>query len=246
MTSVVDRVRIERWSGTRPLTEEQDRWLKDGMTEVMPDLRMRELLELRPDLFREPEHLVVARDADADVPLAVLGSSWLRTGVGDRFLHIGVQFVAARSRGGDIFRRSWVEHMAAVVAGGHFPVWSALKTFNPVAYCAMRDYGRLPGAVMYPEVQMGSVGRDAELDTVARRIAGTLAPRHRFDPEVGVIRDIGVPRDLYRERPRCRDERVDAHFAEHVAAGDRQLCVVHVRSKRTEDAIMAHFAGGGG
>lgn len=245
MSPVVDRVRIERWSGTRPLTEEQDRWLKRGMVEVMPDLRMDELVRLRPALFREPEHLVVARDAEADVPLAVLGSSWQFTAAGERFLHIGVQFVAARLRGGDTFRLSWLEHMAAVLASGHFPSWSALKTFNPVAYCAMRDYGRLPGAVMYPEVQMDSPGRDAALDSVAQCIAGALAPAHAFDPAVGVIRGIGVPRDLYRERPHCRDEQVNAHFAEHVAVGDRQLCIVHVRSKETEAAIMAHFAGRG-
>lgn len=40
-------------------------------------------------------------------------------------------------------------------------------------------------------------------------------------------------------------QQVNAHFAEHVAVGDRQLCIVHVRSKETEDAIMAHFAGRG-
>ncbi|WP_188830515.1 hypothetical protein [Nocardia camponoti] len=227
------------------MTELQDNWLKNGLTKVMPDLRMHDLLTARPQLFQEPEFLVVARDTVADVPLAVLGSTWNFTSTGERFLNIGVQFVAAHLRGTDVFRHSWLAHLESVTSSGHFPALSALKTFNPIAYCAMRDYGRLPGSVMFPELQAELTHSDEALIASVQRIANVIRPTQDFDMGAGVFRDIGVPRDLYRKRPRSRDDQVNAYFEDNVAEGDRLLCVVHVRNKQTEDAIMSHFADGG-
>lgn len=233
------RVLVRQLEPGEGLSAEDDAWLKRGLAQAMPDLRLDELFRVRPRLFADLEFLVVAEDAATHQALAALGSRWAFTGAGERFLHISVQFVAQSRRGGRLFVGTWQEHLTAVLASGFFPRLSALKTYNPVAYCAMRAYGRLPGAHMYPELD----GRDtnAALAAKARDMARTLAPDHEFDARHGVIRGVGVPRDLYRERPRCDDEAVDAYFAEHVRPGDRLLAVVEVGGSQTEAAVKERF-----
>jgi hypothetical protein len=217
-----------------------DDWLKRGLVDAMPDLRLRDLFGLRPGLFTDVEFLVVAEHEQTGQPAAVLGSRWAFTSTGRRFLHIGVQFVASSLRGGSLFLRTWQAHLAMVVESGFFPALSALKTYNPVAYCAMRSYGKLPGALMFPA--MDQPGGDAPMATVAGDIAQALAPDNEFDARCGVLRGVGVPPDLYRERPACDDPFVNAYFDRHVRPGDRLLAIVEVHSPQTEDAIMQRFS----
>ncbi len=236
-----------------PLGPSEERWLREGLVAALPDLRMAQLFASRPDLLHEAEHLVVGVERDSGQPVSALGASWEHTTDGRPFLHIGVQFVAATLRGGQVFSTSWLALLEEVIATGGFPVLSALRTYNPVAYCAMRAYGELPGAVMYPRVTRngsapggGSVagppdGRDLAMRALAGEIAATLAPGAAFDPASGLLAGIGVPRELYRERPLSADAAVNAHFARYTSPGDRILCAVHVHDPATAEAIGANF-----
>jgi hypothetical protein len=230
-------VRIERW--TEGLDPEQDAWLKDGLISGLPGLRMAELFIHRPWIFHDHEYLVVAVDVARCCPLAVLAADWHTTGDGLRFLHIGVQFVVEEARGGDIFRLSWRELLAAVCQSGRFPTVSVLKTFNPIAFCAMRAYGRLPGTVMYPDLAEREV--DPVLAKMANEIAHELAPDHPFDALTGVIRGVGLPKDLYSQRPTCHDAHVNTYFASHLSPGDRLLTFVLVGSSNAEKEIEHGF-----
>lgn len=229
---------IERFRAGRPVDASTDRWLKEGLGTAMPEMRMADLFAARPGLFREAENLVVAVDVGGQ-PLAALGSRWAVTGDGLRFLHIGVQFVSRPHRGGSVFSASWAVLLADLLADGQFPNIAALRTYNPVAYCAMRDYGRLPGAVMFPE--MGEAVADPVVARLAGTVAETLAPGADYEPRTGRIRGIGVPTDLYVAEPTCADPGVNRYFARHTRPGDRILCLVHVRSRHTEAAIVAAF-----
>ncbi|WP_391530308.1 hypothetical protein, partial [Candidatus Frankia nodulisporulans] len=75
---------------------------------------------------------------------------------------------------------------------------------------------------------------------LAREIAAALAPHAPFAASSGRLTGIGVPRDLYRTRPRCDDARVNAHFERHTEPGDRILCVVRIPAE-TVEAILANF-----
>ncbi|MCM3883287.1 hypothetical protein [Frankia sp. R82] len=229
-----------------PLGPAEERWLRDGLIDALPDLRMSALFDARPGLLREAQHLVIGVERDSGAPVSALGASWATTASGRPFLHIGIQFVGARLRGGDVFATSWLALLEEVIATGGFPYLAALRTYNPVAFCAMRAYGQLPGAALYPSTSTtpggddGPGGRDAQVAALAGEIATALAPDAPFDPASGRIAGIGVPTDLYRTRPRCDDGDVNAHFAQHTEPGDRILCVVHIPAA-TVDAIMANF-----
>ncbi|WP_239333226.1 hypothetical protein [Frankia sp. CiP3] len=242
-------------AGRNPLDPAADAWLKAGLATALPDLRMDALFAARPELFRSAEHLVVCLDASADTsagaglddrgagggrPVAVLGASWASTADGERFLHIGVQFVARDLRGGAAFSASWLALLDDVVSTTEFPRISVLRTYNPVAYCAMRAYGRLPGAALYPDPRRER--RDARISELAARVARAVAPGAPFDRRSGRLAGIGVPTDLYRTRPTSDDDLVNTHFARHTRPGDRILCMVHVRSEQTIQAILDGFS----
>lgn len=231
--------RLHRFSADRPLTAADDSWLKRGLARALPDLDLAELFRIRPGLFRETDDLVVAADGGTGDAVAALGSRWVHTGGGVAVLHIGVQFVAQRRRGDTLFGRSWYALLEQVVPSAGFPWVSALKTYNPVAYCAMRAYGRLAGAVLFPDVQARR--QDEPLRRLAAEVAGVLAPDHPYDPESGVISRIGVPHDLYRTQPTCADDQVGAYFRRVTRPGDRVLCVLHVRDPAVPAAILQLF-----
>ncbi|CAO5149949.1 N-acetyltransferase domain-containing protein [Frankia sp. AiPs1] len=223
-----------------PLSPAEDRWLRTGLASALPDLRMNALFDIRPGLLRESQHLVVGVERASGTPVSALGASWATTASGRPFLHIGIQFVAAELRGGQAFATSWLALLEEVAATGGFPYLAALRTYNPVAYCAMRAYGRLPGAAMYPAIGTASGDPDAQVVALAGEIAAALAPGAPFDPASGGIAGIGVPRDLYRVRPQGDDAEVNAHFERHAEPGDRILCMVRI-PEETVDAIMANF-----
>ncbi|KPM57027.1 hypothetical protein ACG83_04295 [Frankia sp. R43] len=225
-------------SDDNPLDTGTDRWLKEGLAAALPDLRMTALFEARPDLFRSTEHLVVCTRADGR-PVAALGASWASTAAAERFLHIGIQFVDRDLRGGAAFSSSWLALLEQVVATAEFPRINVLRTYNPVAYCAMRAYGQLPGAVLYPDPRREQ--RDARLGELASRVADAVAPGAPFDRRCGRISGIGVPTDLYRARPTCDDPAVNDYFRRHTRPGDRILCMVHIRSSETVTTILDGF-----
>ncbi|WP_391531044.1 hypothetical protein, partial [Candidatus Frankia nodulisporulans] len=163
--SAYNVVRFSR--DTDPLSEAEHHWLRAGLTAALPDLRMDALFEARPDLLREAQHLVVGVERDSGAPVSALGASWAATASGQPFLHIGIQFVGARLRGGQVFATSWLALLEEVIVTGGFPYLAALRTYNPVAYCAMRSYGELPGAALYPET-----GTAPETDTAPAGGAG--------------------------------------------------------------------------
>lgn len=219
-----------------------DTWLKQGLIQELPDVRLDTLLKVRPDLFTSLDHLVLAVNLTDGLPRAVLGSKWAGTAAGTRFLHIAVMFVSQRLRGRDLFARTWLALLDEVINSGGFPRVSVLKTYNPVAFCAMRAYGLLPGTTMYPSLRGEQNGA---LCRLALEVADVLAPGSEFEPDTGCIRGIGVPRDLYRGRPESNDSEVNAYFERHAHPGDRILCIVQVESPAVEEAIVNGFRGRG-
>jgi hypothetical protein len=210
-----------------------------GLAATLPDLRMRELFRLRPDLLDGADYLVAATDSATDRVVGVLASRWLELPSGRTCLHILVQFVGAAYRGGSIFRRSWALHFAELLAEGHeFPEVLVLKTYNPVAYCAMQAFSGHPQAAFHPQ-PAGPAASAARLRSLAVEVAAAVAPGAPFDAEAGALRGIGVPPDLYPRIPACSEPAVSDYFARTVRPGDRVLCVLHARTAAARQAILA-------
>ncbi|MEW2633573.1 hypothetical protein AB0903_18420 [Streptomyces sp. NPDC048389] len=209
----------------RELPTETEKWIVDGLVLAMPGLHTRQLFTLRRDMLTEADHVVIGVDRDLDRVVALLTSRWAEIPSGRSCLHIMIQFVGDAYRNGAIFKESWAQHFARLLADGRpFPEVIALKTYNPVVHCAMSAFSGHPDISMYPDL----AGKDDSGAVLAAEVAEALAPGAAFDPARGVVPGIGRPIDLYRERPLSHVPEANRYFAEHAEPGDRVLCLLHV------------------
>jgi hypothetical protein len=231
-------VNLEPWTA---LTPQLESWLVDGLVAALPSLRMAELFALRRDMFRDADLITVAVD-EHDRAVGALCSRWAKLSSGTPFLHVTTQFVGERYRQTATFRHSWAVHLNRVSGPEYydFPPLLVLKTYNPSVLCSMRGLRRLPGVSVYPAVD--GQPTDAATEDLAAEIAQLVSRGHRFDPATGVIRDAGVPSDLYPDLPRSADRAVNDYFAANVSPSDRVLCMLAVSTRAAVLAVRRLFA----
>ena len=210
------------------------------LADALPDLRIRALFEARPDLLSAAEHVIVAVDG-ADRAVGLLAASSVQLPGGVAVLQAMVQFVGVNQRGGRVLRESWTRLLGDVTAERGFPDVVALKTFNPVAYCAMRALGR--SEQVYPAL---AGPQEPGMRLLATRVAAAVAAGYPFEPDTGVIRGSGRPTDLYLRRPESSDPEADRHFAAHTRPGDRVLCLVRFGGADAAQQIHAGLQAGPG
>ncbi len=217
----------------RELDPATEHWIVDGLVDAMPDLRARELFTLRRDMLTEAEYIVLGVDRERDAVVSLLTSRWAKLPSGRTALHVMTQFVGDAYRHGAVFGHSWTAHFTRLLAdGGPFPEVIALKTYNPVAYCAMNAFSGHPEISMYPDPARPAAS------ALAAEVAEAVAPGHPFDAAHGVLPGIGRPVDLYRQRPTSSAEAVNAYFAAHLEPGDRVLCVLHAPTAAGRHAVL--------
>jgi len=224
----------------RALTADLEDSITAGLIASLPTLKMRTLFAQRRDMFREADLITLATDTTDRTVIGALSSRWCTTPSGGRFLHILTQFVGERYQGGIAFPRSWGSHFAQLYRDwSEFPDLLVLKTYNPVVYCVMRAFTRVPGVTFYPEIR--DERHDPGAADRAGGIAKIIAPDHAFDPETGVIRDVGDPPDLYPSLPESRNPKVNEYFALHARPGDRILCMLSVPTADAGGMILDVF-----
>ncbi|GAA4601673.1 hypothetical protein GCM10023195_04540 [Actinoallomurus liliacearum] len=226
---------------SRGLAPDVEEWIVDGLTEALPALRMRSLFDLRRDMFRDADLITLAVEGSGRSVVGALSSRWCTTPAGGRLLHIMTQFVGERRQGDGIaFAGTWGRHLEGVYGQtAEFPDLWVLKTFNPIVYCAMRSFTRVPGVTFYPDVD--AERQDPRIVRRAERVAATVAPGHSFSSSTGVIRGAGEPADLYPWLPESREEKVNDYFAATTLPGDRMLCMLGVPTPEAAATILQIF-----
>jgi hypothetical protein len=241
-TTASDRaaVRMMQLRPPRELTAQREEWLVQGLAGELPSLRMRELFALRRDMFRSADLITVAVDGGTGVAVGALSARQERLPGGEALLNVTTQFVSEARRHAFVFRSSWGAHFRARgYTPDTFPRLIALKTYNPVVWCGLRTFTRIPGTALYPDCS-GAPQDRGRMESAAR-VAAVLAPGHPFEPRTGVIAGVGVPKDLYPSMPQCRNASANAYFARTTRPGDRVLCVFDVGSPQAAAALLAAF-----
>ncbi|HEU5158455.1 MAG TPA: hypothetical protein VFU43_15780 [Streptosporangiaceae bacterium] len=222
------------------LTADVEDSITAGLIASLPTLKMGALFAHRRDMFREADLITVATDTTDRTVIGALSSRWCTTPSGGRFLHILTQFVGERYQGGIAFPRSWGSHFAQLYGDwSQFPDLLVLKTYNPIVYCVMRAFTRVPGVTFYPEIREGRHDPDAAARAV--EVAEIVAPDHPFDPATGVISGIGEPPDLYPALPQSRNAQVNEYFSAYARPGDRILCMLSVPTPDAAGTILDVF-----
>lgn len=242
MTAVdTDPLEIKNLAPSRDgLTPDDEEWITDGLTAALPGLKMGTLFTLRRDMFREADLITLVTESAGGTVVGALSSRWCAYPSGGKFLHIMTQFVAERYQGSAAFASSWGGHLTRLFSDwGEFPGLFVLKTYNPIAYCAMRAFTRCPGVTFYPDVK--AERQDASTMATAAEVASAISPGHSFIPETGIIRGAGEPADLYPALPVSRNQRVNDYFAATAVPGDRMLCMLSVPTPEAAGMILGAF-----
>lgn len=132
---------------------------------------------------------------------------------------------------GELFRRTFN-------APGGFTDLLALKTYNPISYCALRIFSAIPGTGFYPGID--GQAPSAAVQRLLQKAAATLNPECVYDPRTSVIKDCayGVTEQFYIQRPICRDKRVNEYFRRHLSPHDRLLCGLYLESDQAKARLL--------
>lgn len=221
------------------LTADREQWMVDSLIAALPNLKMAQLFACRRDMFHDADLITVAVDDGRAV--GVLTSAWATLPSGARFLHVLTQFVGERYQAGrtHAFRLSWGDHLGNLVCGAaDFPRLLALKTYNPIAYCAMRAFTRIPGVTIYPDPNVAVQATRAQ--ELAAQVAAQVATVP-FDAATGVLHGAGRPVDLYPDLPSSSHKEVNCYFAAVTRPGDRVLTLLEVPSEAQAATILSAF-----
>jgi len=232
-------LRIGSFAGA-DLTADREQWLVDSLIAALPNLKMAQLFACRRDMFRDADLITVAVDDGRAV--GTLTSAWATLPSGARFLHLLTQFVGERyqARRTHAFRLSWGDHFRNLVStAADFPGLIALKTYNPIAYCAMRAFTRIPGVRIYPDPNLAV--QDTRAQELATQVAAQVAAAVPFDPVTGVLHGAGRPVDLYPDLPVSSHPEVNDYFAAVTRPGDRVLAMLEVPFDEQAAAILRAF-----
>jgi hypothetical protein len=241
MTAIdTDPLKIKNLVPSRGLTPDVEEWIVDGLVAALPGLKMETLFALRRDMFREADLITLATEPSGGTVVGALSSRWCAYPSGGEFLHILTQFVGERYQGGAAFAGSWGGHFTRLYSEwSRFPGLFVLKTYNPIVYCAMRAFTRVPGVTFYPDVRLAR--QDEPTMEMAEQVAAAISPDHVFIPETGIIRGAGEPRDLYPALPESKNQRVNDYFAATTVPGDRMLCMLSVPTPEAAGMILGAF-----
>lgn len=232
-------LRVGSFAGA-DLTAAREQWLVESLIAALPNMKMAELFACRRDMFSDADLITVAVDGGCAV--GALTSAWATLPSGARFLHVLTQFVGERYQSGrtHAFRVSWGDHFRNLVSGaGGFPRLIVLKTYNPIAYCAMRAFTRIPGVTIYPDPDVATQASGPQ--ELATQVAAEVAAAVPFDPGTGVLHGAGRPVDLYPSLPTCSHPIVNEYFAAVTQPGDRVLAMLEVPSGAQAAAILNAF-----
>lgn len=240
-----------RTTGGRPLLSEvaiwysrqvrasEARWLQQRMIAAFPEYKLSEYFERRPSLFERAHHVVVAMADREALPVGVVVASRHSDGEPD-FLHVEMTLITTPYQRSGLLLMLWRHVMRMLAADERgFPTVIVLKTYNPMVFSSLQVAARLGCGEIYPALDGGR--QDSELAEWATYAAAKLCPSLTFEPETGVVRGAGVPRDFYTEMPRTNKRRVNDYFQRHLAPGDRVLCLVHFPSPTGLTHLLDRF-----
>lgn len=195
------------------------------LQEQMPGYNAGQYFENQPTIFRDYNHLVVARTSEQGKAVGLVGARWF----GDKdfsFLYIWTAMISQQLRGRHLVRNILSFLVEKATQEHDAPLLIASKTYSPLAFRAfMAGISIVPGvAGVYPDLE--SDKQQPELVEQARQITALLCPKLEVDYERAVVRDgqIGVAPDFFPERmPLSGDARMDAYFQQHLTRKDQVL-----------------------
>jgi len=229
MTRSYSRYALSYYSKAHPLEEGQGRAVVDGLAISLPEFNVAQYFGSQPTIFKDYDHLVVARARAGGGAIGLLGARWLG-GEAEKFLYLWTAMVADEYRQTLLFHRIlqfFFETVFNQPAG--VPELIVTKTYNPVVYALFKAFSKsLPGVEVYPVIP--SERQDDAWCKRAIRITAGISAKLTLDVQSGLIAggQAMVAPDFFPRMDLSKDMAVNEHFARHLSRADQILCVLRI------------------
>jgi hypothetical protein len=205
--------------------EEKSHIIAD-LDESLPGYDVQQYFGTQPNIFRDYDHLVVARDSTGNT-VGLLGSKWFSSAE-LTYLYLWTAMIAEGARKSGLLTSIFLWELSKVVKEKTTPPLIATKTYNPIVYKAMNALHHLiAGSRFYPTIN----GSSQDDTAVVVGGQGVLAPN--FFPEL----------------PSSRDPKVDSYFESNLTRNDQILMIVDIPTSSYQavdvllrNAAMTNFA----
>jgi hypothetical protein len=228
---------------TEIVPEEKSKIIAD-LDESLPGYDVQQYFGSQPNIFRDYDHLTVARDSISGNTVGLLGSKWFSSPE-LTYLYLWTAMIGEGARKSGLLTSIFLWQLSKVVQEKTTPPLIATKTYNPIVYKAMNALHHLiAGSRFYPAIN-GS-NQDPELVGRAKQVVALLCPKLEVKYDTGVVvggQGVLAP-NFFPELPSSRDPIVDSYFDSNLTRNDQILMIVDIppSSYQAVDVLLRNAA----
>lgn len=194
----------------------------------LPGYDVKQYFGSQPNIFRDYDHLTIARESTTERTVGLLGSKWFSSS-DITYLYLWTAMTAERVRKSSLLTSLFLWQLDRAVKEKMVPPLIATKTYNPIVYKAMNALHRLiAGSRFYPAID--NPNQDPEMVAVAKQVVGLLCPKLevRYDTAVVVGGQGVLAPNFFPDLPSSRDPAVDGFFERNLTRNDQILMIVEI------------------
>ena len=207
--------------------EEKSQIIAD-LDDTLPGYDVQQYFGSQPNIFRDYDHLVIARDSASGKTVGLLGSKWFSSGE-LTYLYLWTAMIAESARKSSLLTSLFLWMLSKAVGERRTPPLIATKTYNPIVYKAMNTLHRLiSGSRFYPTIDGSS--QNPEMVDRAKQVVAVLCPalEVKYDTAVVVGGQGVLAPNFFPELPSSRDPKVDSFFERNLTRNDQILMIVDI------------------
>ncbi len=223
--------------------EEKSKIISD-LDDSLPGYDVKQYFGSQPNIFRDYDHLTIARDSNTGATVGLLGSKWFSE-ADVTYLYLWTAMIAQSARKSSLLTSLFLWQLDKAVKEKMTPPMIATKTYNPIVFKAMNALHRLiPGSRFYPRIDGSS--QNPEMVERAKQVVGLLCPKLEVKYETAVVvggQGVLAP-DFFPELPSSRDRAVDSFFERNLTRDDQILMIVEIppSSHQAVDVLLRNAA----
>src|SRR5215208_5914615 len=112
------------------------------LDDSLPGYDVQQYFGSQPNIFRDYDHLTIARDSNTDAAVGLLGSKWFSSS-DVTYLYLWTAMIAESARKSSLLTSLFLWQLDKAVKEKMKPPLIATKTYNPIVYKAMNALHRL-------------------------------------------------------------------------------------------------------
>ena len=207
--------------------DEVERVVHD-LHEGLPGNDVRQYFINQPSIFRDYNHLTIARDSEGDNTIGLLGSKWFSS-PDVTFLYLWTAISVHRVRRKGLLNTMFLWQLEKAIGERGVPPIIATKTTNPIVFKAIRSlHSLVPGSRLYPNIDGSS--QEPELVAQAQRVVALLCPTLEVKYDAGVVIKgmAALAANFFPELPTSGDPAIDEYFRKNLTTDDQVLMLVDI------------------